>query len=180
LQERFYFGDGVSPLFESGIPLLLEQLAELKNGDGGKEEIAIAYPDEGACKRFHGFFEDEFTEVVCTKVREGDKRIVTLKEGNPLNKHVVIVDDLVQSGGTLIECMRLLKAKGATKVSAYVTHGVFPNSSWKKFTEPSDASERFEHFFITDSCPLTVDAVNGQSPFRVMSLAGSIARALRI
>jgi ribose-phosphate pyrophosphokinase len=180
LQERFYFGDGVSPLFESGIPLLLEQLAELKRGDAGKEEIAIAYPDEGACKRFHGFFEDEFTEVVCTKVREGDKRIVTLKEGNPLNKHVVIVDDLVQSGGTLIECMRLLKAKGATKVSAYVTHGVFPNSSWKKFTEPSDASERFEHFFITDSCPLTVDAVNGQSPFRVMSLAGSIARALRI
>ena len=68
LQERFYFGDGVSPLFESGIPLLLEQLAELKRGDAGKEEIAIAYPDEGACKRFHGFFEDEFTEVVCTKV----------------------------------------------------------------------------------------------------------------
>jgi len=183
LQERFYFGDGVSPLFESGIPLLLEQLAELKkkdNGDGKTEEIAIAYPDEGACKRFHGFFEDEFTEVVCTKVREGDKRIVTLKEGNPVNKHVVIVDDLVQSGGTLIECMRLLKAKGATKVSAYVTHGVFPNSSWKKFTEPKDERERFEHFFITDSCPLTVDAVNGQSPFRVMSLAGSIASALRI
>ena len=183
MQERFYFGDGVSPLFESGIPLLLEQLAELKkkdNGDGKTEEIAIAYPDEGACKRFHGFFEDEFTEVVCTKVREGDKRIVTLKEGNPVNKHVVIVDDLVQSGGTLIECMRLLKAKGATKVSAYVTHGVFPNSSWKKFTEPKDERERFEHFFITDSCPLTVDAVNGQSPFRVMSLAGSIASALRI
>lgn len=42
--------------------------------------------------------------MVCTKVREGDKRIVRLKEGNPAGCHVVIVDDLVQSGGTLIEC----------------------------------------------------------------------------
>lgn len=42
--------------------------------------------------------------MICTKVREGDKRIVRLKEGNPAGCHVVIVDDLVQSGGTLIEC----------------------------------------------------------------------------
>merc|ERR1712216_156518 len=55
LQERFYFGDGVLPLFESGIPLLLQQLEELQKEDDGDEEIAIAYPDEGACKRFHGF-----------------------------------------------------------------------------------------------------------------------------
>lgn len=42
--------------------------------------------------------------MVCAKVREGDKRIVRLKEGDPSGCHVVIVDDLVQSGGTLIEC----------------------------------------------------------------------------
>ncbi|RZR92167.1 hypothetical protein BHM03_00020424 [Ensete ventricosum] len=43
-------------------------------------------------------------KIVCAKVREGDKRIVRIKEGNPEGRHVVIVDDLVQSGGTLIEC----------------------------------------------------------------------------
>lgn len=43
-------------------------------------------------------------KVVCAKVREGDKRIVRIKEGNPEGRHVVIVDDLVQSGGTLREC----------------------------------------------------------------------------
>ena len=37
-------------------------------------------------------------------MREGDKRIVRLKEGEATGRHVVIVDDLVQSGGTLIEC----------------------------------------------------------------------------
>lgn len=43
-------------------------------------------------------------QIICTKVRERDQRIVRLKEGDPTGRHVVIVDDLVQSGGTLIEC----------------------------------------------------------------------------
>ena len=38
-------------------------------------------------------------QVICTKVRDGDKRIVRLKEGTARGRHVVIVDDLVQSGG---------------------------------------------------------------------------------
>ncbi|KIY96815.1 hypothetical protein MNEG_11145 [Monoraphidium neglectum] len=55
LQERFYFGDGVLPLFESGIPLLLERLRALPD----HEHVTIAYPDEGAWKRFHYQFKDE-------------------------------------------------------------------------------------------------------------------------
>ena len=43
LQERFYFGDTVLPLFESGIPLVRERLKRLKDADN----ITIAYPDEG-------------------------------------------------------------------------------------------------------------------------------------
>lgn len=43
-------------------------------------------------------------QIVCAKVREGEQRIVRLKEGDPKGRHVVIVDDLVQSGGTLKEC----------------------------------------------------------------------------
>lgn len=37
------------------------------------------------------------------------------------------------AGGTLIECQRLLATQGAAHVSAYVTHGVFPNESWRRF-----------------------------------------------
>ena len=44
------------------------------------------------------------TGGVCAKVREGDQRMVRIKEGDPRGRHIVIVDDLVQSGGTLIEC----------------------------------------------------------------------------
>lgn len=105
-------------------------------------QIVVAFPDDGAWKRFHKQFDhfpmvsfgfhkqlDYFTmpilmnssvtslsslsnfiiwQVVCNKVHEGDKRIVRIKEGNPAGYHVVIVDDLVQSGGTLIECQVIL------------------------------------------------------------------------
>jgi len=52
LQERFYFGDSILPCFESGIPLLIERLNTLEDADN----VVIAYPDEGAYKRFHSFF----------------------------------------------------------------------------------------------------------------------------
>ncbi|VAI48706.1 unnamed protein product [Triticum turgidum subsp. durum] len=97
LQERFYFGDDVLPCFETGIPLLLQRLSQLPD----------AFPDDGAWKRFHKSLAN-FPVVVCAKVREGDKRIVRIKEGNPEGRHVVIVDDLVQSGGTLRECWLLM------------------------------------------------------------------------
>ncbi|KAF9621744.1 hypothetical protein IFM89_027598 [Coptis chinensis] len=56
------------------------------------------------------------------RLNEGDKRFVKPQRGEAGPRHVVIVDDLVQSGGTLIECQKVLAAHGATKVSAYVTH----------------------------------------------------------
>lgn len=176
LQERFYFSDHVLPLFETGIPLLKQRLHQLPDADN----VVVAFPDDGAWKRFHKLL-DHFPMVVCAKVREGDKRIVRLKEGNPAGCHVVIVDDLVQSGGTLIECQKVLAAHGASKVSAYVTHSVFPKRSWERFIHKNDGSEKvFTYFWTTDSCPLTVKAIGNRAPFEILSLAGSIADALQI
>ncbi|XP_039053585.1 ribose-phosphate pyrophosphokinase 4-like isoform X2 [Hibiscus syriacus] len=142
LQERFYFGDHVLPLFETGISLLKQRLHQLPDAD----KIVVAFPDDGAWKRFQKLL-DNFPTVICTKVREGDKRIVRLKEGNPADCHVVIVDDLVQLGGTLIEWQKVLLAHGAAKVSAYVTHGVFPKCSWERFTRKEDGQSRDLHTF---------------------------------
>ena len=60
-------------------------------------------------------------QIICTKVRDGSKRIVRLKEGQPRDRHVVIVDDLVQSGGTLLECHTLLSSLGAKHGVLYDT-----------------------------------------------------------
>lgn len=165
------------PLFESGVPLLHRKLRELQRAG---HSVTIAYPDEGAWKRFKHQFRD-LPEVVCTKVRDGSERYVRLKEGSPEGQHVVIVDDLVQSGGTLIECGKLLHAKGAAHISAYVTHGVFPCEKYKRFEpRPSSGAFGWSNVWITDSCPQTTAAVQNRAPFEVLSLAEPIANALRV
>jgi len=163
LGERFYFGDQVVTRFESGIQILRDRLENMG------QDISIAFPDDGAAKRFGRKFPD-YPQIICGKVRDGDKRYVRIKEGNPVGRHVVIVDDLIQTGATARESGRVLKETGAEKVSIYATHGVFPKQSWRTFLDAG-----FEHVFITDSCPWTIEAVTGIAPFEVLSLSGQLA-----
>jgi ribose-phosphate pyrophosphokinase len=167
LQERFYFGDAVIANLQSAIPLLHARLAEL-----GLAEIAIAFPDAGARKRFGEMF-PEFPLILCDKQRIREQRHVVIREGEPRGKNVIIVDDLVQTGGTLIESASELRRAGATSVSAYATHGVFPQESWRRFTP-----DLFAHVWITDSCPQTANRVQGLAPFEVLSLAPLIVDSL--
>lgn len=155
----------------SAIPLLLDVLKKKH----GSEKIAIAFPDEGSQKRFGRDF-DGYHQIICSKVRDGGKRVVKIKEGDPEGKHVFIVDDLVKTGGTLIECKQVLLAHKAEAVSAYVTHAVFPQESWKRFTKTGPGE--FRHFYTTDSCPTVSSVIADKAPFKVLSLAPSIATML--
>ncbi|XP_052227105.1 uncharacterized protein LOC127841953 isoform X1 [Dreissena polymorpha] len=172
LQERFYFSDNVIPRLESAIPLIMSTLETLPD----KDNIAIAFPDDGAFKRFHLFFSHKYDTITCVKIREGNKRIVKVKDGNPDGKHVVVVDDLVQTGGTLINCGEALVEKGAKAVSAYVTHAVFPKDSWRKFT---NGDFRFQNFWITDSIPHAVE-IAMHEPFKLLSLCEPISKMLMV
>ncbi|GMJ08223.1 phosphoribosyl pyrophosphate (PRPP) synthase 3 [Hibiscus trionum] len=148
LQERFYFGDNILPCFESGIPLLKNRLQQLPDSD----KISIAFPDDGAWKRFHKQLQ-HFPTIVCNKVGMGDQRIVRIKEGDATGRHVVIVDDLVQSG-----------------------------MSWQRFQHDNGGhpEKGLAYFWITDSCPHTVKEVNSKLPFQILTLSASIAAALQI
>ncbi|KAK9145039.1 hypothetical protein Sjap_004942 [Stephania japonica] len=84
LEERFYFGDHVLPCFETGIPLLKRRLHQLPNAEN----------------------------IVCNKVRDGDKRIVRLKEGNPAAHHVLIVDNRLTKKTEQAEKLELREGEG--------------------------------------------------------------------
>jgi len=174
LQERFYFGDGVVPMLLSAVPIFLARLAS----HHANETVTIAFPDEGAQKRFGRFFA-AFEQVICVKVRTSETgRKVTIKEGDVTGRHVFIVDDLVKTGGTLIECKNALQDKGAADVSAFVTHGVFPQESWKKFiAEPE--GKRFKLFYLTDSCPSVSSLLEGKAPFVVLSIAQDVFKSIQ-
>lgn len=94
-----------------------------------------------------------------------------------VGKDVVIVDDLVQTGGTLYQCACALKAQGARSVSAYVTHAVFPNQSWNKFLQKSPLNggqpgpyHIFEKFWVTNSIPTTTAQMPADDVFEVLDI----------
>ncbi|ESO13112.1 hypothetical protein HELRODRAFT_184870 [Helobdella robusta] len=167
LQERFYFSEQVIPRLETAVPLLTKEIIQLQK----LEPVAIAFPDEGADKRFRPWVESlsSVSVVICTKVRQGAQRVVKIKEGEPGQKHVIIVDDLVQSGGTIIECTKVLLAEGALKVSAFVTHAVFPGGSWKQFITADEPAVKIENFWITDSIP-HANEISNSPPFKILSI----------
>lgn len=163
LQERFYFSDQVIPRLESGIDLLRKSLF-----DQGMTDVAIAFPDAGAYKRF-GTQLSDFPQIVCEKVRIGDERKITIVDGDPEDRDVVLVDDLVLSGNTLLAAGEALDEAGARSLRAYVTHAVCPEEAWQKFL-----GGPFSTFMITDSCPITAQQVEGTDKFKVLSLAPKI------
>jgi phosphoribosylpyrophosphate synthetase len=107
-----------------------------------------------------------FSIIVCGKERNGEERIVRINEGDPTGKHCIVVDDLIQTGGTIIKCQRVLKAKGAIKASAYATHAVFPEESWKKFTERN----LFTKVWVTNTCSEMAEILKNQSPFKILDI----------
>mmetsp|Transcript_65162 Transcript_65162/g.210095 ORF Transcript_65162/g.210095 Transcript_65162/m.210095 type:complete len:316 (-) Transcript_65162:38-985(-) len=171
LQEEFYFRDSVLVELRSAVGLFRDVLQRVRR-ECPDEEIAIVV--DAADKHLRQKFWD-YPHVVCDKVRVGEGRIVTVKEGEPAGRHCVIADDLVQSGATLLEFAAQLKARGAAKISCMSTHAVFARGSYRKFL----GNELIHKFWITDSVPVTELAVLGQEPFEVLSLAPLIADYLR-
>lgn len=161
-RERFYFRHPIVPKFKSAVSYVKRLIPDNKS---------ICFPDEGARKRFGSDFVG-WHQILCHKERLGHARKVKIIEGDPMNKDIVIVDDLVMTGGTLLECALELEFRGARSVSAYATHAVFPNKSYFNMR-----AFPFANFWVTNSCPETVKGLaDCGTKFEVLSLAPLIAK----
>ena len=164
LPIRFYFDSNhVVIKLHSGIPLLTDHI---------NNHSIIVFPDDGACKRFKQFF-PHYKTIVCSKVREDNTRIIKItnklnfpKDDNDIDyDEVIIVDDLVQSGGTLIKCKEALEKLGYKKISAYVTHAVFPNEGWNKIIKAN-----FHKFYTTNTIPQVTSKLKEFSCFQIFPI----------
>eukprot|EP00968_Pinguiococcus_pyrenoidosus_P019716 scaffold2177_cov272-Pinguiococcus_pyrenoidosus.AAC.9 len=134
----------------------------------------IAFPDDGAAKRFKTSFPD-FALITCGKTRDGDDRRVVIQEGSAEGRHVCIVDDLVQTGGTLHEAGKALVEDGALSVSCFVAHGVFPNEAWRRFAKGGDRGGLFRKFWVTNSCISVTRELPTDDCFEVRSDSASLS-----
>lgn len=176
LQERFYVTDKIIFKLDSAIPLLKDLLNERRVS----KPITIVFPDDGAYKRFQYQF-NEHPMIICSKIRDGNERKISIKDkynwsdsDASLLEEAFIVDDLVQSGGTILNTARALKQLGFTKVNAYVTHAVFPEDSWKKFIDNSD----IDKFYTTNSNPEVTNVLKKVNKFVVLDITNQISKSV--
>lgn len=92
--------------------------------------------------------------------------------GDVKGKDVLIVDDMIDTAGTLCEAAKLIKVKGARSVSAAATHGLFSGPAPKKI-----AGANLENIFITDTVPLR-EEMKGNPRLTVVSVAPLLAEAI--
>lgn len=136
-----------------------------------KPNRAVAFPDEGAYKRYSRHFMG-IDIIACKKKRVRKGRHITIMRGDPRGREVLIVDDLVKTGKTLLACRDVVRKAGAHSVSTFIVHGVFSRSSWRHLRA------KFNNIYFTDSCPHSATALNHSPPFHVFSLSSDIALAL--
>jgi ribose-phosphate pyrophosphokinase len=93
--------------------------------------------------------------------------------GDVSGKDCILVDDIIDSGGTLCNAAEALLEKGATSVTAYITHGVLSGGAVSRIT-----SSKLKELVITDSIEPT-SAVETASNIRVVSVADLVGEAIQ-
>ena len=143
-QIQGFFDFPVDHLYGSAIFVPYLRQLQLKN-------LVFAAPDVGGVGRaraFAKYFNAEL--VVCDKHRKRANEVASMQViGNVENADVVLVDDLVDTAGTICKATQVIKEKGANTVRAMATHGVLSGKALDNI-----GKSMLEELVITDTIPL--------------------------
>ncbi|MEP6736654.1 MAG: ribose-phosphate pyrophosphokinase [Chryseolinea sp.] len=135
-------------------------------------DIMFASPDVGGIKRarqFAKFFDAEL--AVCDKFRKEANKIESMRLiGEVEGKDVVLVDDLIDTAGTICKAASLLKEKGAKSVRAVCTHAVLSGKAYENIE-----NSVLEEIVVSDTIPLKQAA----SKIKVLTVSTLYAKAIR-
>lgn len=165
-QIQGFFEKPVDHLFASTIFLPYVQSLQLEN-------LTIASPDMGGSKRAYAYSKYLGSEVVvCYKQRKKANVIDTMELiGEVTGRHVILVDDMIDTGGTLAKAADVMIEKGALSVRAICTHAILSGGAYEKI-EKSKLTE----LIVTDSIPLKQQS----SKIRVLSCAELFADVMHM
>ena len=142
------------------------------------ENLAIASPDIGGSKRANSwakFFDSGL--VICHKTRERPNEVADMKViGDVEGKNVVIVDDMIDTAGTICKASSILKEKGALSVRAVATHAVLSGKAYENICRRIMGEDvPLDEVIFTDSIPLHQEC----SKIKVISVADMFAETIR-
>ena len=168
-QIQGFFDIPVDNLFAA--PVLTKDIDETTNGEG----LVIVSPDVGGVVRARGIAKRLGADLaIIDKRREqaGVSEVMNII-GDVEGRRCILVDDIVDSAGTLCNASVALKGKGASSVSSYVTHGVLSGGAVARVT-----SSPMDSLVITDSIQAT-EAVRVSHNIKQLTIAPLIAEAIR-
>lgn len=142
-----------------------------------KENTIFVSPDAGGVERVRAFAKkcNNSEMAMIDKRRTGKNQAKAMNViGNVAGKECIIVDDMIDTAGTLVEACRALKANGATKVYACATHAVFSNPALQRISECAE----LDRVIVTDTILLSEEAKKIEK-IQVLSAAELLAEAIR-
>ncbi len=167
-QIQGFFDIPVDHIYASAV--FIPHLASLKI-----EDLAIAAPDMGGAKRANTYAKHlNCPVVICHKTRAKANVIDSITAiGEVKGKNIIIVDDMIDTAGTLCEAAKVLKEMGAKTVRACATHPVFSGPAYDRI-----AASDLEEVIVSDTIPLRGDASVDRSKIKVLSMADTFAQII--
>lgn len=164
-QIQGFFDVPVDHLYASGVILPYLQSLHL-------EDMVIASPDVGGSKRANTYAKYLGVPLVlCNKTRARANVVESMQIiGDVDGKNVVVVDDMVDTAGTITKAADVMKAAGAKSVRACASHCVMSGPASDRVQESA-----LEEIVFTDSIPYT----NRSSKVKQLSVAGIFAETIR-
>ncbi len=164
-QIQGFFEKPVDHLFASTI--FLPYIDSLKLSD-----LTIASPDMGGSKRAYAYSKFLSSDVVISYKQREKANIISHMEliGNVEGKNVILVDDMVDTAGTLTKAADLMKERGALSVRAICTHALLSGDAYEKIEQ-----SQLEELIVTDSIPPKVS----HPKVKVLTCAPLFAEVMR-
>ncbi len=136
------------------------------------ENLSIAAPDMGGAKRANAYAKDLGCPVIiCHKTRAKANVVSNITAiGEVEGRNVIIVDDMIDTAGTLTKAADVLMEMGAASVRACATHGILSGPAYDNIN-----GSKLKEVFVTDSIPLTTDSAVDTSKIKVLSMSKTFA-----
>ncbi|NRR92069.1 ribose-phosphate pyrophosphokinase [Winogradskyella undariae] len=163
-QIQGFFEKPVDHLFASTVFLPYLKSLNLDN-------LTIASPDMGGSKRAYAYSKALKSDVVICYKQRAKANVISHMEliGDVTGKNVILVDDMVDTAGTLTKAADLMMERGALSVRAICTHPILSGDAYTKLE-----NSKLEELIVTNSIPLKQES----KKLRVLSCANLFAEVM--
>lgn len=140
----------------------------------GLDNLTIASPDMGGAKRAKNYAGHLGADVVIAYKERKKANVVEemFLIGDVNEKHVILIDDMIDTGGTLCKAADILMSSGAKSVRAMATHGIFSGKAYENIN-----ASQLSEVIVTDSIPVKTDL---SSKIKVLSCAELFADVMKM